>query len=108
MKGTHFSPIVKVVIFSDLLVFLGARTWYRFEGMTSFDQNLRQQDTDFHFARPEGISEGLWRVFEKYDARIPGVKTAQVDLVVKRAKEFATYAILVQNDGGAEVVEKPG
>jgi hypothetical protein len=108
MRGTYFSPIVKVVIFSDLLVFLGARTWYRFEGMTSFDQNLRQQDTDFHFARPGGISERLWRVFEKYDTRIPGVKTAQIDLVVKRAKEFATYGIRVQNDGGVEVVEKPG
>ena len=54
MKGTYFAPIVKVVIFDDLLVFLGARTWYRFEGMTSFDENLRQQDTDFRFPRPAG------------------------------------------------------
>jgi hypothetical protein len=108
MKGTYFSPIVKVVIFSDLLVFLGARTWYRFEGMTSFDQNLRQQDTDFRFARPAGISERLWKWFEEYDTRIPGVKTAQIELIVKKAREFATYGIRIQNDGGVEVVEKPG
>lgn len=108
MKGNYFSPIVKVVIFSDLLVFLGARTWYRFEGMTSFDQNLRQQDTDFHFARPSGISEGLWKLFEEYEMRIPGVKTAQTELIVKKAKEFATYGIMVQNDGGVEVVQKSG
>jgi hypothetical protein len=108
MKGTSFSPVVKVVIFSDLLVFLGARTWYRFDGMTSFDQNLRQQDTDFRFARPSGISEQVWKVFEEYDNRIPGVKTAQIELVVKRAREFATYGIMVQNDGGVEIVEKSG
>jgi len=108
MKGSYFSPIVKVVIFSDLLVFLGARTWYRFEGMTSFDQNLRQQDTDFRFARPAGISERLWKLFEENETRIPGVKTAQIELIVKKAKEFATYGIMVQNDGGVEVVQKPG
>jgi hypothetical protein len=106
MKGTFFSPIVKVVIFSDLLVFLGAHTWYRFDGMTSFDENLRQQDTDFRFARPIGISERLWKLFEEYETRIPGVKTAQIELIVKKAKEFATYGIMVKNDGGVEVVQK--
>jgi hypothetical protein len=108
MKGTSFSPIVNVVIFSDLLVFLGARTWYRFDGMTSFDQTLRQQDTDYRFERPAGISERLWKIFEEYDTRIPGVKTAQIELIVKKAKEFATWAILVRNDGGVEVVQKSG
>jgi hypothetical protein len=108
MKGTYFSPIVRVVIFSDLLVFLGARTWYRFEGMTSFDENLRQQDTDYRFPRAPGISEQLWKLFEEYESRIPGVKTAQTELIVKKAKEFSTYGITVQNDGGVEVVQKSG
>jgi hypothetical protein len=107
MKGTSFSPIVRVVIFDDLLVFLGARTWYRFEGMTSFDDTLRQQDSDFRFTRPDGISESLWKLFEKYDAQIPGVKTAQTEMIVKRAREFASYGIMVQNDGGVEIVQKP-
>ena len=52
MDGAYFAPIVKVVIFDDLLVFLGARTWYRFEGMTSFDTNLRQGNKDFRFPQP--------------------------------------------------------
>jgi hypothetical protein len=108
MKGTSFSPIVRVVIFDDALVFLGARTWYRFEGMTSFDATLRQQDTDFRFARAPGISEGLWKLFEQHESRIPGVKTAQTELIVKRAMEFATYGIMVQNDGGVEIVRKAG
>lgn len=108
MKGTSFSPVVRVVIFSDTLVFLGARTWYRFEGLTSFDQNLRQQDTDFRLPRPPGVSERLWRLFEAHEAKIPGVKAVQTELIVKKAKEFATYGIRVQNDGGVEVVQKSG
>jgi len=106
MKGTSFSPIVRVVIFDDLLVFLGARSWYRFEGMTSFDDALRQQDTDFHFTRPAGISESLWKLFESYEAWIPGVKTAQTELVVKKARELSTFGIMVENDGGVQIVPK--
>ena len=108
MKGNYFSPIVKVVIFSDLLVFLGARTWYRFEGMTSFDENLRQQDTDFRFPRPAASRNGSGSCSRRYESRIPGVKTAQIELIVKKAKEFATYGIMVQNDGGVEIVQKSG
>ncbi len=108
MKGTYFAPIVRVVIFDDLLVFLGARTWYRFEGITSFDDALRQQDTDYRFPRPAGISETLWKWFERYESKIPGVKTAQVEFTGKRAREFATYGIRVQNDGGVEVVPRSG
>jgi hypothetical protein len=106
LKGTQFSPIVKVVIFSDLLVFLGAHTWYRFEGMTSFDDNVQQQGTGFRFARPSGISERLWEFFGKYETHIPGVKTAQTELVLKRAKDFASYAIMVKNDGAVEIVQR--
>ena len=65
MDGVYFAPIVKVVIFDDLLVFLGAKTWYRFEGMTSFDANLRQGKTDFRFRSPSGISETALGVFRE-------------------------------------------
>ncbi len=106
MKGEYFAPIVKVVIFDDLLVFLGGRTWYRFEGMTSFDANLRQQDTNFRFARSPGISERLWSFFEANETRIPGVKTAQIEMTAKRARELATFDVKVQNDGGVEVVPR--
>ncbi len=105
MDGVYFAPIVKVVIFDDLLVFLGAKTWYRFEGMSSFDQNLRQGNTDYRFPRPPGITETLWALFERNDTRIPGVKTAQVEMTMKRAREFARYGIRVQNDGGVQIVQ---
>lgn len=106
MKGVYFTPIVKVVIFDDLLVFLGGRTWYRFEGLTSFDANMRQQDTDYRFANAPGISERLWSFFEANEASIPGVKTAQVEMTSKRAKELATFNVMVQNDGGVEIVPR--
>ncbi|HET6451986.1 MAG TPA: hypothetical protein VFI08_11780 [Spirochaetia bacterium] len=108
MKGTSFAPIVRVVIFSDFLVFLGVRTWYRFEGMTSFDDSLRQQDTDFRFARPPGLSERVWKLFETYERWIPGVKTAQTELVAKRAQELSTFGIMVENDGGVQIVARQG
>jgi hypothetical protein len=108
MKGTYFAPIVKVVIFNDLFVFLGARTWYRFEGLTSFDQNLRQQDSDFRFPQPMGLSEKIWTLFERNETRIPGVKTAQIEMILKRAEQFGSYRIMVQNDGGVQVVPKSG
>ena len=103
MDGVYFAPIVKVVIFDDLLVFLGAKTWYRFEGMSSFDENLRQGKSDYRFPQPSGLSERLWAFFEKNETRIPG-ETAQIEMVMKRAREFATYGIKVQNDGGVEIV----
>jgi hypothetical protein len=104
MGGAYFAPIVKVVIFDDLLVFLGARTWYRFIGVTSFDENLRQGSSDYRFPQPPGVSETLWAFFERNETRIPGIKTAQVEMTMKRAREFATYGIRVQNDGGVEIV----
>jgi hypothetical protein len=108
MDGAYFAPIVKVVIFDDLLVFIGARTWYRFEGVTSFDKNLRQQNTDYRFPRPSGISDLVWTLFENNETWIPGVKTVQIEMPSKRAEEFAIYRIMVQNDGGVEVVPKSG
>jgi hypothetical protein len=105
MKGDRFAPIVKVVIFDDLLVFLGARTWYRFEGMTSFDANLRQQDTDYRFDSAPGMSEWIWSFFEANEAHIPGVKTAQTEMIVKQAKDLSSFEVRVQNDGGVEVVQ---
>jgi hypothetical protein len=108
MNGTYFAPIVKVVIFSDLFVFLGARTWYRFEGMTSFNDAYRQQDTDFRFPHPMGISEKLWTLFERYETRVPGVKAVQIEMTLKKAQEFASFGIRIQNDGGVQVVPKSG
>jgi hypothetical protein len=108
MKGSYFAPIVKVVIFDDLFVFMGARTWYRFEGLTSFNADLRQQDSDYRLPRALGISERLWKLFEANEERIPGVKTAQVEMTLKKARELASYGIRVQNDGGVEVVPKSG
>ena len=114
MAGDYFAAVVKVVIFDDVFVFLGAKTWYRFEGLTSFalqksesGRSFRQQDTDFYFPFPAGISEQLWDLYERYDNRIPGVRSVQVEIDLKKARELATYSLRVQNDGGVQIVELP-
>jgi hypothetical protein len=116
LKGSYFAPIVKVVIFDDYVVFLGAKTWYRFEGVTSFEMErtetgmeVRQQDTDYYFPSPAGITAKLWDLYERYDSRIPGVKTVQIEMDLKRVRdkprELSVYSLLIQNDGGLQIVD---
>jgi hypothetical protein len=113
MDGSYFAPVVRVVIFDDYFVFLGAKTWYRFEGMSSFavekteaGSALRQQQSDYYFPYPNGLSERLYRFYERYDNRIPGVRSVQVEMDLKKARDLATYALLIQNDGGLQIVER--
>lgn len=114
MSGTYFAPVVKVVIFDDYFVFLGAKTWYRFEGLTSFalkkgesGQSFRQQNTDYYFPKALGISERLWSFYEQNEGRIPGVRSVQVEMDLKKARELVTYSLRIQNDGGLQIVELP-
>jgi hypothetical protein len=114
LTGSYFAPVVKVVIFDDLFVFLGAKSWYRFEGLTSFalqrtegGQSFRQQDTDYYFPQAEGMSQRLWELYERHEKRLPGVRGVQVEMDLKRARELATYSLRLQNDGGLQIVELP-
>ncbi len=121
LDGEYFAPVVKVVIFDDYRVFLGRKTWYRFEGMTSFyleneggTTKFRQSGTDYYFPQPSGISEALFRIYEENEGRIPGVKSVQVDLDLKRVRETEeqsalmpkVYSLMLQNDGGIQIVLK--
>jgi hypothetical protein len=112
LEGTYFAPVVKVVIFDDYVVFLGTKTWYRFEGISSFGvertesgAKIRQQDSDYYFTAPSGITAKLWEVYERYDSRIPGVRTVQIEMDLKRARELSVYSLRVQNDGGLQIIE---
>jgi hypothetical protein len=112
LDGTYFAPVVKVVIFDDAFVFLGARSWYRFEALTSFARettdglpSFRQQSRVVALEEPLGISENLWELFERYDNRIPGVRSAQVEMDLKKARELTTYSLRIQNDGGLQILE---
>jgi hypothetical protein len=111
MDGTYFAPIVRVVIFDDYFVFLGAKSWYRFEGMTSFTMEkqqsgtvLRQQDTDFYFPVQSGVPEALWSFYERHERWIPGIRSVQTEMDLKRARELSVYSLRVQNDGGLQIV----
>jgi hypothetical protein len=112
LEGAYFAPVVKVVIFDDAFVFLGAKSWYRFEALTSFARvttngttTFRQQSEVVVLEEPLGISESLWELFERYDNRIPGVRTAQVEMDLKKARELTTYSLRIQNDGGLQILE---
>jgi hypothetical protein len=108
MEGEYFAPVVRVVIFSDFLVFFGAKTWYRFVGMSSYAAGatgIAVQKDIVAFPHPNGISEALYGFFERNESIIPCIKTVQTDVIQKRAKGFASYSIRVENDGGVEVVE---
>jgi hypothetical protein len=112
--GSYFAPVVKVVIFDDLYVFLGAKSWFRFEGLTSFapqktdqGQSFRQQDTDYRFPEPPGMPQRLWELFERFESRIPGVRSVQVEMDLKKARELATYSLRLQDDGGLQIVQLP-
>jgi hypothetical protein len=118
LNGSYFAPVVKVVIFDDYVVFLGAKTWYRFEGITSFEMErtdagieVRQQDTGYYFPSPSGIPAKLWDLYERYDSRIPGVRTVQVEMDLKRVqdkprgRELSVYSLRIQNDGGLQIIE---
>ena len=111
MQGSYFAPIVRVIIFDDYYVFLGAKSWYRFEGLTSFRvENIegkpvfKQEDTDFYFPGPAGITSRLYFWFEENEEKIPGVKAVQIEMDLKRARELLTYLIMLQNDGGIQIV----
>jgi hypothetical protein len=114
MDGSYFAPVVKVVVFSDYFVFLGAKSWYRFEGVTSFEMvkeqsgtAIRQQDTDYYFPAPSGIPEALWRFYERHERSIPGVRSVQIEMDLKRARELSVYSLRIQNDGGLQIVDLP-
>jgi hypothetical protein len=118
LNGAYFAPVVRVVIFDDYVVFLGAKTWYRFEGITSFDMErtdsgieVRQRDRGYYFPSPSGISAKLWDLYERYESRIPGVRSVQVEMDLKRVRdkprgrELSVYSLRIQNDGGLQIVE---
>lgn len=108
MEGEYFAPVVKVIIFDDLLVFLGSKTWYRFVGMSSYKKEkgneiLIQADR-VQLIEKTGISEGVYSFYEEYEKNIPGLKSPQIEVIQKKAKVLGIYSIKVQNDGGVEVI----
>jgi hypothetical protein len=109
LDGDYFAPVARVVIFDDFWVFLGAKTWYRFVGLQSFtvkDEMPVQTGTMWKMDQPTGISEALWFWFEQNEERIPGVKTVQTELALKRVRgrSLGSWSVKVQNDGGVQIV----
>lgn len=112
LEGQYFAPIVETVIFEDWYVFLGRRSLYRFIGLSGFVREndetgyrFRQTMGDYYFPEPSGITGSLYRWFEANEQRIPGVKSVQVEVDLKRARTLHEYSIRVQSDGGVQIVD---
>ena len=117
LKGDYFSPLVKLIIFDDFFVFLGAKTWYRFLGVSAFyeeNEKFKQSETSYYFPKPIGINNWVYHFFEHYQEYIPGVKSVKVEFSLTRVKEqnvsqlkdFDAYSIWIQNDGGIQIVKE--
>jgi len=109
MEGNYFAPNVHVIIFNDLLVFFGAKTWYRFVGLSSYDlakgQTIAVQKNIVEFPFANGISKAIFEFVENNEKYIPIIKTAQTEVIQKKASELKSYSIQIENDGGVEVAE---
>jgi hypothetical protein len=112
LEGQYFAPVVETVIFEDWYVFLGRRSLYRFIGLSGFVRErdeagyrFRQTADDYYFPEPSGITGSLYRWFEAKEQRLPGVKTVQVEVDLKRARTLHEYSIRVQSDGGVQIVD---
>ena len=111
IAGTHFTPVVKVVIFDDVLVVLGTRSWFRFEGIRGFTTRAAdgsfapQQVGDMHPVEASGgVAQWLWELAERNEW-FSGIKSAQIEVDLKRARALQTYRLLLQNDGGLQIVD---
>jgi predicted DNA-binding WGR domain protein len=112
IEGEYFAPVVEMVIFEDWCVFLGRRSLYRFIGLSGFVRErdetgyrFRQTPGDYYFPEPSGITGSLYQWFEANEQRIPGVKSVQVEVDLKRARTLHQYSIRVQSDGGVQIID---
>jgi hypothetical protein len=109
-EGVNFAPQVELIIFNDFFVFLGAKTWYRFDAMLSYNP-AKSSATEVSFnrhplSRPQGLSEDVFAFFMQHRDAIPGIKTIQGQITYPlKVTQGRTYSITVQNDGGVEVRE---
>ncbi|MEJ2665025.1 MAG: hypothetical protein P8107_13455 [Spirochaetia bacterium] len=109
-EGVNFAPQVELIIFNDFFVFLGAKTWYRFDAMLSYNP-AKSSATEVSFnrhplSRPQGLSEDIFAFFMQHRDAIPGIKTIQGQITYPlKVTQGRTYSITVQNDGGVEVRE---
>jgi hypothetical protein len=118
LNGSYFAPVVRVVIFNDYAVFLGAKSWYRFDGIVSVEKQRTQDgtkyvplDNGYYFPPPPAIIERLWDFLEQHGDPIPVIKSVQVEMDLKRVheprrgRELSVYSLRIQNDGGLQIIE---
>lgn len=101
IKGERFGLIIYQVIFSDLAVFLGAKTRYAWLGITGFDSSFRQKSL---LLFPDTLNKkAIFEKIEKYELSLPFIESAQADISTKIAVKNAVYEVFIENDGGTTI-----
>lgn len=101
IKGERFGLIIYQVIFSDLAVFLGAKTRYAWLGITGFDSSFRQKSL---LLFPDTLNKkAIFEKIERHELALPFIESAQADISTKIAVENTVYEVFIENDGGTTI-----
>jgi hypothetical protein len=101
LPGERFGLIVYQVIFSDLAVFVGAKTQYAWIGMTSFGRDFEQKAVNLF---PDTLSRrSIFESLEHRELTLPFVRSVQADIPTKIALPRMSYAVWIENDGGVTI-----
>ena len=101
LTGERFGLIVYQVIFSDIAVFVGAKTQYAWIGMTSFGPEFKQESISLF---PDALSrKSVFENLERRELTLPFVRSVQADIPTKLALPRMSYAVWIENDGGVTI-----
>jgi len=101
LQGERFGLIVYQVVFSDIAVFVGAKTQFAWLGMTSFGAEFDQKTVELF---PDALSrKGIFENLERREISLPFVRSVQADISTKIALPGRSYAVWIENDGGVTI-----
>ncbi len=104
LKGERFGLVIYQVIFTDLAVFLGAKTRYAWLGITGFDSSFKQKSLILF---PDFLNKkAIFEKIEKYELSLPFIESAQADIFTKIATENGFYEVFIENDGGTTIKKR--
>jgi len=106
LPGERFGLIVYQVVFSDMAVFVGAKTQYAWLGMTSFSTDFDQKAVNLF---PDALSrKSVFESLERKELVLPFVRSVQADIPTKIALPKMSYAVWIENDGGVTITSLRG
>jgi len=98
IRGNRIGVVIKQIVFSDLPVFLGAKTAYSWLGVKGYGASLREQD---YQRFPDRFHRAVfYDFFARHEKQLSFIKSVQTDVVIKRVWRGRRLGVFVENDGG--------